>query len=74
MDADTQLLLDSYKLDISYMSAEMYDVREENKYLRKVIFDLYQSIMNQTINREDNMSESLNSALESAEEVLGYVE
>jgi uncharacterized membrane-anchored protein YjiN (DUF445 family) len=74
MDADTQLLLDSYKLDISYMSAEMYDVREENKYLRKVIFDLYQSIMNQAINREDNMSESLNSALESAEEVLGYVE
>lgn len=69
MDADTQLLLDSYKLDISYMSAEMYDVREENKYLRKVISDLYHSI-----NREDNKTESLNYALECAEEVLGYVE
>lgn len=69
MDADTKLLLDSYKLDISYMSAEMHDLRGENEYLRKVISDLYHNI-----DRDDNLTESLNYALDCAEEVLGYVE
>jgi hypothetical protein len=44
MKSDEQLLAEANALDAAYAGAEIFDLRKENEYLSRVLWDLYHSV------------------------------
>ena len=67
-----QLLIESNLLNEAYARANLFDLEKENEYLTRVLRNLYDSVQSDVL--EDNWSKHLNSAMDDAAEVLGFVE
>ena len=70
--SDEQLLKEANKLDALYTSAEIYDLRNQNKYLLRVLDKLVFQIQENIA--PDAATQHFWDAVQTAEEALGYEE
>jgi len=66
--SDEQLLAEANALDAAYAEAEIFDLRKENEYLRRVL----SSLVHQADEDVEFKSKHLQTAIEDAMEALGY--
>ena len=66
--SDEQLRAEANALDAAYAGAEIFDLRKENEYLRRVL----SSLVHQADEDVEFKSKHLQTAIEDAMEALGY--
>ena len=66
--SDEQLLAEANALDAAYAGAEIFDLRNENKYLRRVLHELIIQIQEDV--QVDSVTEHFWEAVADAEKVL----
>ena len=66
--SDEELLAEAKALDAAYAGAEIFDLRKENEYLRRVL----SSLVHQADEDVEFKSKHLQTAIEDAMEALGY--
>lgn len=68
--SDEELLAEANALDAAYAGAEIFDLRKENEYLRRVLSNL----LDHAGEDVEFKSKHLQTAIEDAMEALGYLD